>query len=120
MSETIEELRQRESLDLETINALKKEGSNFEKEHYLEHYFFLKTESSIEEIARRLNDKGYDLYEPNLVEEDQQELFMFKVAKKCFIEPDKIFETTKYLTELAIQFGGSASCYDGWETQVMK
>jgi regulator of RNase E activity RraB len=121
MTETINEMRQRESRDLETINALKKEGSNFEKEHYLEHYFFLKSESSISKIARRLSNKGYDLYEPQLVEdEDQQELFLFKVGKKCFIQPDKIFETTKYLTELAIKFGGSSSCYDGWETQVIQ
>ncbi|MEH7254019.1 ribonuclease E inhibitor RraB, partial [Neobacillus niacini] len=112
MTETINELRQRESRDLETINALKKEGSNFEKEHYLEHYFFLKSESSINKIARRLNNKGYDLYEPQLVEdeENQQELFLFKVGKNCFIQPDKIFETTKYLTELAIKFGGNSSC----------
>jgi regulator of RNase E activity RraB len=121
MTETISEMRQREAHDIETINALKKEGSNFEKVHYLEHYFLLKSESSINQIARRLSNKGYDLYEPMLVkDEDEQELLLFKVEKNVSSNLKKIFETTKFLTELAIKFGGNSSCYDGWETQVLK
>ncbi|MFC5774106.1 ribonuclease E inhibitor RraB [Ectobacillus antri] len=121
MLESQEHKNWREERDLETIASLKEAGSNIFKIHYLQHYFFPKTEEMAHKVAKTLFQEGFDVYEPfTVTDEDGTEFLVLKAGKNSRINAKEIFELTRFMTELAIKELGQADDYDGWETQVIE
>jgi regulator of RNase E activity RraB len=119
--ETIEEKKQREQLDMDTIQALNDAGSNLSKSHYVEYYFVLDSEEVIVQIADLLHEQEYDIDEPEeYVDDDGNPYYLLIAAKWLTIKPEVIFNETLKMTEIAIEFAGSAEHYDGWGTQMVR
>lgn len=119
--ETHSDRRARKEQDIETLSTLKEAGSNFKKEHYLEHYFIVDTIEIAEKIADVLHVKGYDIYEPSeQLSDGGLSYYVFIVGKNCIPTKEHVWEETKHMAELALLYSGTCNSYDGWETQVVE
>jgi hypothetical protein len=116
--ETLKEKKERENLDLDTIEALKDAGSNFSKSHYIEHHFVVTNEHNINKISEYLKRKGYEISDINEeIDEDGEHYFFFDACKYCLVESSTIFEESRKMNEIALSFD---EFYDGWGTNIVE
>ena len=114
---TKEELSGQRNMDLETIEALKRNGSDLSKAHILEHHFYVFSEKS----AKRLSEKGISLgYKTSKIQPGNYEgnsYWYFDLIKPTIPEIDIVIKETTLMLKLAKEFDAE---YDGWGTNVVE
>ena len=116
--ETVEEQKERESADLDVIEQLKKAGSNFSKQHNIEHHFFLYNNNNIPIVTKELQRIGYMISDiSNDIDQNGKRYWHFNAIKISLIKKELIFNDTKKMNLIAKKYN---IIYDGWGTKIVK
>ena len=112
-----EKLSNQRNMDLETIEALKRNGSDLSKAHILEHHFYV----FFEKTAKRLSEKGVSLgYKTSKIQSGNYEgnsYWYFDLIKPTIPDIEIITKETTLMLKLAKEFDAE---YDGWGTNVVE
>lgn len=110
---------EREAADIEVIQQLKSAGSNFNKEHNIEHNFmFYGTECTANDAIEELKLQGYELTELTKDKHlNGEEYFYFSAIKPLFIKDKVIFEETYKMEQIGKKYKIE---YDGWGCEIVK
>lgn len=114
---TKEELSGQRNKDLETIMALKRNGSDLSKAHILEHHVYVFSEKS----AKKLSKKGISLgYKSSKIQPGNYEgnsYWFLDLIKPTIPEIEIVTNETTLMLKLAKEFD---AVYDGWGTNVVE
>lgn len=113
-----EEGKEREKMDLDTINALKKAGSDLSKPHNLEHHFVVENLQIAMDISNVLKNDGYEISDTIEGKNDNGNVYYyFDIVKPFIMKPEHVFKESEKMAVIAKKYG---ILYDGWGTTVVR
>lgn len=116
IKESPEEKELRIAKDIETINQLKKAGSDFAKIHNLEFCFISYNKKINKVVSQKLKEMGYNPIKINSdCDEEGEKYWWIEAYKKTIIKKELILKETEDLALFARQYN---IIYDGWGTEV--
>lgn len=101
--------------DIQVIESLRKNGSDFTKQHRVDYFFVMPNESSAKAIATELASAGFAVQQIGVP--PKQKTWEVHVQRLQLVQVDDMQATTIAFTKLAKKYGGD---YDGWGAPVAK
>jgi hypothetical protein len=101
--------------DAHVIESLRKNGSDFTKQHRVDYFFVMPNESSAKAIAAELASAGFAVQQIGIP--PKQKTWEVHVQRLQLVQVEDMQATTIALTKLARKYGGD---YDGWGAPVAK
>lgn len=109
--------RQR-SMNVETLAALKEQGSNLLRGHNLQNVFHVHSANDVAAVAQRLRGEGFCVTEEGTKYRDRRTTYyLVEVSIERVPDIQALHAMTDCCTRIAQQFDAD---YDGWYTEVVE
>lgn len=98
-------------MNQEILSALKADEVDLSRKYTVEHHFSSSNFTLLEKLAVELFQTGFEIIDPDEIEEEGVRFFCFDALKLCRISDETLSEQQQKIFELLQKFHVS---YDGW------